>query len=159
MSLSFSQIGVTLVFFHAVLLKGNRLNKGFINHICQWENLPKEIYGADSLHKTRSIPNISLVDLLGRDPKHVLIYSLDIFLKRKLWILFGPFQKQLSYKFWNFEFILLRILAKRWFKSFADASVYFYQVRVFLFPTTFSGSFQQILWIFSLLDNTRYFIP
>ena len=26
MSLSFSQIGVTLVFFHAVLLKGNRLN-------------------------------------------------------------------------------------------------------------------------------------
>ena len=43
-----------------------------------------EIYGADYLNKTRSIPNISLLDSLGRDPKYVLISSLDIFLKRKL---------------------------------------------------------------------------
>ena len=43
-----------------------------------------KIYGADSLNKTRSIPNISLLDLLGGDPKYVLISSLDILSKRKL---------------------------------------------------------------------------
>ena len=81
-----------------------------------------EIYGADYLNKTRSIPNISLLDSLGRDPKYVLISSLDIFLKRKLWILFGPFQKKWSSKVWNFEFILLLILAKWWLKSFTEMS-------------------------------------
>ena len=56
-----------------VLLKGI---KGFIYYICQWENLPIEIYGADSLNKTRStIPNVSSVDLLGGDPKYGLISS------------------------------------------------------------------------------------
>ena len=104
-----------------VLLKDARL-KGFVYHICQWENLPIELYGAGSLNKNRSIPNISLVDLLGRDPKYVLISPLYIFLKRKLWILFEPFQKQLSSKYGNFEFILLLILAKRWMKSFAEMS-------------------------------------
>ena len=42
-----------------VLLKDTRL-KGFIYHICLWENLPIEIYVADSLNKSKSIPNISL---------------------------------------------------------------------------------------------------
>ena len=91
-----------------VLLRDNRF-KGFIYHICQWKNLPIEIHGADFLHETKSIDNISLVDLLGRDPKYVLISALDILLKRKVWILFGPCQKQLSSKFWNFELILLLI--------------------------------------------------
>ena len=43
-----------------------------------------EIYGADTFNKTMSIPNISLLDLLGRDPKYVTISALDILLKRKL---------------------------------------------------------------------------
>ena len=61
-----------------VLLKDTQL-KGFIYHICLWENLPIEICGADSLNQTRAISNISSVGLLGRDPKYVLISSLDIF--------------------------------------------------------------------------------
>ena len=74
-----------------VLLKDTQI-KGCIYYICLWENLPTGIYGADN--KTRSSSNISSVGLLGRDPKYVLISSLDIFVKRKLWMLFGPFQKQ-----------------------------------------------------------------
>ena len=66
-----------------VLLKDTRL-KGlitFANDI--------EIYRDDSLYETRSMPNISLLDLFVRYPKYVLISSLDIFLKRKLWMLLG----------------------------------------------------------------------
>ena len=78
-----------------VLVKDTRL-KGFIYH--QFAN-DIEIYGADSLNKTRSTPNLPLLDLLGRYPKYVLISSSDIFLKQKLWLLFGPFQKKMSSKF------------------------------------------------------------
>ena len=61
-----------------ILLKDSRL-KGFITFANDIE-----IYGADSFNKTMSIPNISLLDLLGRDPKYVTISALDILLKRKL---------------------------------------------------------------------------
>ena len=41
--------------------------------------------------------------IIGRDLKYVLISSLTIFLKQKLWILFGPFQDKIvikSLKIW-----------------------------------------------------------
>ena len=86
-----------------VLLKDTRL-KGFVYHICQWENLPIEIYGADSLNKTRSIPNISLVDLLGRDSKYVF----NIFIRHLL-------ETKNMNTFWTFlETIVVKIV-KFWF--------------------------------------------
>ena len=78
-----------------ILLKDTRL-KGFIYHICQWYI---NIRGWFS-KKTRSISNIWLLDLLGRNPKYVLISSL-VFLKRKLWILLGPFHKNWHQNFEN----------------------------------------------------------
>ena len=69
-----------------ILWNKTMLFKNFANGI--------EIYGADSFNMTRSIPNISLLDSLGRDSKYVSMSLLDILLKRKLWIPFGPFQKR-----------------------------------------------------------------
>ena len=114
-----------------VLLKDNRL-QGFIYYICQWENLPLKIYGADFLHKTRSIPNISLVDLLRRDPKSILISSLDIFLKRKLWIFCWTFPETIVIKILKCWVNFVVNIAKRWWKSLAEMSQAIY-MQVFIF--------------------------
>ena len=164
MSPSSLQIGVTLAFFQ-FCSKAPDLRDLFIK-------FPNgiELYGVDYLNKTRSMPNISLLDLLGRDPGYVLISSLDISLKRKLWMLFGPFQKQLLLKFWNFVRIFLLILAKRWLESFTQMSQVICEC-LFLPGTSclisdpifgvISAECMNInvINVISLLDNTRYFIP
>ena len=103
-----------------------------------------EIYGADSLNKTRSMPSISLLDFKVWYPKYVLISSLDIFLKRNLWILFGPFQEKNVIKILNFEFILLLILAK-WSLESLRRNVTS-NMRVFVFTRYGSFYFRPHFW-------------
>ena len=62
-----------------------------------------EIYGADSLNNATSIPRISLFDFLGCELRYFSIPLLDILVKRKVWILFEPFQKSLVWKILKFR--------------------------------------------------------
>ena len=87
--------GVTLAFFQSCS-KTPDLRDLFITFANDIE-----IYGADSLNKTRPIPNISSLNLLGRDPKYVLISSLQILNENYEYFL-GLSRKKLSAKFGNF---------------------------------------------------------
>ena len=95
--------------------------------------------------------------------------SLDIFLKRKLWILLD-FPETLVIKILTFWVHFVANIGKTVFEiirrnvwSYMRVFI-FYQVRVVLFPTTLFGVISADciniieVDILSLLDNTRYFI-
>ena len=116
------------------------------------------------------MPNISLLDSLGRDPRYVLISSLDISLKR-IYEYFLAFPETIVLKilkFWvhfvaNIGKMVIEII-RRNATSNIYASVNFYQARVVYFQPHFgviSAECMNIIeiQIISLLDNTRYFIP
>ena len=77
------------------LLNDTRLRE-FIYHICQCQCQVHTQY--------------TIIALLGRDPKYVSISLLDILLKRKLWILFEPFQNNCHL---NFE-VLSSVCCQYW---------------------------------------------
>ena len=117
-------IGVTIVFMN------RRYSSIFQSrsNTPDWRDLfitlakDSEIYGADSLNNTTFIPRISLFDFLRWELRYFSISLLDTLVKRKVWILFEPFQYNSSDKSWNLEFILLPISAKFWIKTSAEMS-------------------------------------
>ena len=161
MSPSSLEIAVTLTFFQSCL-KTPDLRALFITFAND-----AEIYGTDYLIKMRSIPNTSLMGLLVRDPIYVSISSLDIFLKRKLWILFVPFQKKIVIKILKFWVYFVANIGKTggWNHS---QKCHKYNMRVFIFTRYESFYFRPHFWrsfvqcmnsieinILSLLDNTN----
>ena len=140
------------------LLKGTRL-KGFI--ITFGNDI--EYMGLILSIKRGPCPIYQFLDLLGRDPRYVLIYSSDIFLKQKLWILFGPFQKQFSSKFWvhivaNIGKMVIEIIRRNVTSNML--LFIFTRYELFDFRIHFGVISAECVNIIEIdIIHTRYFIP